>query len=76
MKGLEVERVTDVEYDNNAQEWVARLTKNGAVISRGRLRDQVLREEVVAVSEIIFGTNHQLQKNEQKSKNTKDQERP
>lgn len=61
MKGLEVERVTDVEYDNNDQEWVARLTKNGAVISRGRLRDQVLREEVVAVSEIIFGTNHQLQ---------------
>ena len=47
-------RVTDVEFDNDAQEWVATLIKTGQVIARGRNRQEVLKQEVYIVDDLLF----------------------
>lgn len=54
MDGLDVERVTDVEFDKESQEWVAKLVATGEEIARGKLRENVLADEVRIVSEMIF----------------------
>lgn len=62
LDGMEIERVTDVEFDNELQEWFARLIKTGEIIARGKSRDEVLKDEVRIVSERIF-SGEQLNKN-------------
>lgn len=51
---IHVERITDVEFDNGAQEWVAKLISTGEVIARGKTREKVLAREVEIASEMIF----------------------
>lgn len=47
-------RVTNVEFDNDAQEWVATLIRTGQVIARGKVRQEVLDAEVVKVGNLLF----------------------
>ena len=51
---IEVTRVSDVEFDNENQEWVARLKKTGEIIARNKKRETVLLEEVRVVQEMLF----------------------
>lgn len=51
---LEIERVTNVEFDNESQEWVAKLAANGEEIARGKVRDQVIADEIKVIGEMIF----------------------
>jgi len=47
-------RVTDVEFDNESQEWVATLIKTGQVIAKGKSRNEVLAQEVSIVDALLF----------------------
>ena len=49
-----VNRVTDVEFDNEKQQWVARLIKTGEIIATGEKREEVLKEEARIVQEMLF----------------------
>jgi hypothetical protein len=51
---LKVERITDVEFDNATQKWVARLISTGEIISTHKLRNKVLADEVKAASKMLF----------------------
>jgi hypothetical protein len=51
---LKVERITDVEFDNATQKWVARLISTGEIISTHKLRNKVLADEVRAASKMLF----------------------
>lgn len=51
---LNIERVTDVEFDNSTQQWVARLKKTGQIIATNKKREEVLSEEVKIVHEMLF----------------------
>ena len=59
-QNIQVERITDVEFDNATQEWVARLIATGEIISRNKLRKKVLEQEVKIASKLIFN-GHQIQ---------------
>jgi hypothetical protein len=49
-----VNRVTDVEFDNENQQWVAKLIKTGEIIVTGKKREDVLNEEARIVQEMLF----------------------
>ena len=51
---LLVRRVTNVEFDNEQQKWVAKLVKTGEIIATGDRRDDVLKEEVKIIQEMLF----------------------
>jgi hypothetical protein len=51
---IHVERITDVEFDNGSQEWVAKLISTGEIIAKGKTRNKVLAQEVKIASEMIF----------------------
>lgn len=51
---LSIERVTDVEFDNSTQQWVARLRKTGEIIATNKKRETVISEEVKIVHEMLF----------------------
>jgi hypothetical protein len=53
-KNLIVERITDVEFDNSSQEWIARLISTKKIIARDKLRSKVLDEEVRIASKMIY----------------------
>jgi len=50
---VRAERATDVEWDEEAGEWIARLRSSGEVIAHGESRAQVIREEVAYLEAII-----------------------
>lgn len=49
-----IDRVTDVEFDNENQQWVAKLIKTGEIIATGKKREDVLNEEARIVQEMLF----------------------
>lgn len=49
-----INRVTDVEFDNEKQQWVAKLIKTGEIIATGEKREEVLKEEARIVQEMLF----------------------
>jgi hypothetical protein len=51
---IHVERITDVEFDNDSQQWVARLISTGQIIAKNKIRETVLIQEVKIASEMIF----------------------
>lgn len=51
---IHVERITDVEFDNDSQQWVARLISTGEIIAKNKIRETVLIQEVKIASEMIF----------------------
>jgi hypothetical protein len=51
---LSINRITDVEFDNATQEWFARIIKTGEVIARDKLRENVIKSEIVLASEMMF----------------------
>ena len=53
-------RVTDVEFDNDTQDWVATIIKTGQEIARGKSRENVLEIEAIVVSDLLF-LGHNLQ---------------
>jgi hypothetical protein len=66
---IEVTRVSEVEFDNENQEWVARLKKTGEIIARNKKRETVLLEEVRAVQEMLFqGIDIKPDENQEKQK--------
>ena len=51
---IHVERITDVEFDNESQQWVAKLISTGEIIATNKIRAKVLEQEVKIASEMIF----------------------
>lgn len=53
-KNIRVERITDVEFDNETQQWIARLISNGQIIARDKSRNKVLQKEVTIAGDMLF----------------------
>jgi hypothetical protein len=46
---VEITRATDVEWDEEAGEWIARLRSTGEIIAHGQNRRQVIQGEVAVL---------------------------
>lgn len=44
-----INRASNVEFDNEKQEWQAKLVATDQVIASGKRRDEVIRQEIIEI---------------------------